>query len=210
MTSSACRRHWFVGVVMPAGLSDGGKKYPAAGLKSIPPAGPRGMGACGRRGRCRILLHGVALRTRCAAPGGEAVMCGIVGYVGRRNAVPLLVDGLKRLEYRGYDSAGLAVLEKGRVAIRKQVGRLSVLEEELGRRPVAGAPGIGHTRWATHGEPSEINSHPHTRFRRPDRRRPQRHHRELPGAATGPGAEGRTIPVGNGHRSDPASDRARN
>ena len=89
-------------------------------------------------------------------------MCGIVGYVGRRDAVPLLVDGLKRLEYRGYDSAGIAVVEKGRLVIRKCVGRLSALEEKLARQPVAGAPGIGHTRWATHGEPSEINSHPHT------------------------------------------------
>lgn len=89
-------------------------------------------------------------------------MCGIVGYVGRRDAVPLLVDGLKRLEYRGYDSAGIAVMGAGRLEIRKCVGRLAALEEKLARQPVAGAPGIGHTRWATHGEPSEINSHPHT------------------------------------------------
>ncbi|MBU1908911.1 MAG: glutamine--fructose-6-phosphate aminotransferase, partial [Verrucomicrobia bacterium] len=89
-------------------------------------------------------------------------MCGIVGYVGPRDAVPLLVDGLKRLEYRGYDSAGLAVMEKGRLEIRKCVGRLAALEEKLAREPLSGAMGIGHTRWATHGEPSEINSHPHT------------------------------------------------
>ncbi len=88
-------------------------------------------------------------------------MCGIVGYVGSRNAVPLIVDGLKRLEYRGYDSAGLAVLQDRHLTLRKCMGRLSVLEERLGAKPVRGTPGIGHTRWATHGEPSELNSHPH-------------------------------------------------
>lgn len=88
-------------------------------------------------------------------------MCGIVGYVGKRDAVPLLLDGLKRLEYRGYDSAGLAVLQGGAFAVRKCVGRLGALEERLQQEPLSGAPGIGHTRWATHGEPSEINSHPH-------------------------------------------------
>jgi len=89
-------------------------------------------------------------------------MCGIVGYVGPKNAVPLLIEGLKRLEYRGYDSAGVAVLQAdGSLAVRKRVGRLSNLEEALEAQPVAGGLGIGHTRWATHGEPSEINSHPH-------------------------------------------------
>jgi len=89
-------------------------------------------------------------------------MCGIVGYVGPRNAVPLLIEGLKRLEYRGYDSAGVAVLQAdGTLAVRKRVGRLSNLEDALEMDPVAGGLGIGHTRWATHGEPSEINSHPH-------------------------------------------------
>lgn len=89
-------------------------------------------------------------------------MCGIVGYVGPKNAVPLLIEGLKRLEYRGYDSAGVAVLEAdGVLAVRKRVGRLSNLEEALEAAPIAGGLGIGHTRWATHGEPSEINSHPH-------------------------------------------------
>jgi glucosamine--fructose-6-phosphate aminotransferase (isomerizing) len=89
-------------------------------------------------------------------------MCGIVGYVGPKNAVPLLIEGLKRLEYRGYDSAGVAVLQTGgSLAVRKRVGRLANLEEALDASPVAGGLGIGHTRWATHGEPSELNSHPH-------------------------------------------------
>ncbi len=89
-------------------------------------------------------------------------MCGIVGYVGPKIAVPLLIEGLKRLEYRGYDSAGVAILQAdGVLAVRKRVGRLSNLEEVLDAKPIAGGLGIGHTRWATHGEPSEINSHPH-------------------------------------------------
>ena len=89
-------------------------------------------------------------------------MCGIVGYVGPRNAVPLLIEGLKRLEYRGYDSAGVAVRQPdGALAVCKRVGRLANLEDALEADPVAGGLGIGHTRWATHGEPSEINSHPH-------------------------------------------------
>ncbi len=89
-------------------------------------------------------------------------MCGIVGYVGPKNAVPLLIEGLKRLEYRGYDSAGVAVRQAdGALAVRKRVGRLSNLEESLEAESVAGGLGIGHTRWATHGEPSEVNSHPH-------------------------------------------------
>ena len=89
-------------------------------------------------------------------------MCGIVGYVGPKNATPLLMEGLKRLEYRGYDSAGVAIRQKdGLLAVCKRVGRLANLEEALEVLPLAGGLGIGHTRWATHGEPSEINSHPH-------------------------------------------------
>ncbi len=89
-------------------------------------------------------------------------MCGIVGYVGPKNAVPLLIEGLKRLEYRGYDSAGVAVRgADGALSVLKRYGRLSNLEEALETEPLAGGLGIGHTRWATHGEPSEINSHPH-------------------------------------------------
>ncbi|HQQ61412.1 MAG TPA: glutamine--fructose-6-phosphate aminotransferase, partial [Kiritimatiellia bacterium] len=89
-------------------------------------------------------------------------MCGIVGYVGPKNSVPLLLEGLKRLEYRGYDSAGVAVrLAGGELAVCKRAGRLSNLEEALEADPLAGGLGIGHTRWATHGEPSELNAHPH-------------------------------------------------
>jgi glucosamine--fructose-6-phosphate aminotransferase (isomerizing) len=93
-------------------------------------------------------------------------MCGIVGYVGNNEAVPVLVNGLKRLEYRGYDSAGIAVLGGGGLIVRKSKGPLKVLEEKIGGEIAGGAlggtMGIGHTRWATHGEPSDINSHPHT------------------------------------------------
>ncbi len=88
-------------------------------------------------------------------------MCGIVGYVGAREAVPLLLNGLRRLEYRGYDSAGLAVLEQGRLTVRRSVGRLAALEARLASEPAAGRRGIGHTRWATHGEPTEAIAHPH-------------------------------------------------
>lgn len=89
-------------------------------------------------------------------------MCGIVGYIGARDATPILVEGLSRLEYRGYDSAGIAVLEGGKIHVSKAKGRLKMLEEQLQKEPVHGLTGIGHTRWATHGEPSQINSHPHT------------------------------------------------
>jgi glucosamine--fructose-6-phosphate aminotransferase (isomerizing) len=90
-------------------------------------------------------------------------MCGIVGYVGDKNAVGIIVDGLKRLEYRGYDSAGVAVLGAGgTLEVRRAAGRMKVLEGILRERPVAGSLGIGHTRWATHGRPSDDNAHPHT------------------------------------------------
>lgn len=89
-------------------------------------------------------------------------MCGIVGYVGRQNAIPLLIDGLRRLEYRGYDSAGVAVLDRTGLSIRRAVGRLASLEDSLSQTPLDGRPGIGHTRWATHGAPTETNAHPHT------------------------------------------------
>jgi len=88
-------------------------------------------------------------------------MCGIIGYVGKKNVVPIILDGLKRLEYRGYDSAGIAVMDKDGFNVVKQKGRLSALESLVNQRPISGFMGIGHTRWATHGEPSDINSHPH-------------------------------------------------
>ena len=89
-------------------------------------------------------------------------MCGIVGYIGDKNAVPILMEGLHKLEYRGYDSAGVAVYTKESIEVRKYKGRLSVLEEHLKKETLDGCLGIGHTRWATHGEPSDMNSHPHT------------------------------------------------
>jgi glucosamine--fructose-6-phosphate aminotransferase (isomerizing) len=88
-------------------------------------------------------------------------MCGIVGYVGPREATPIIVEGLSRLEYRGYDSAGLAVIQDGRIEVRRDVGKLANLERMLAEDPVGGNIGIGHTRWATHGVPCPRNAHPH-------------------------------------------------
>jgi glucosamine--fructose-6-phosphate aminotransferase (isomerizing) len=88
-------------------------------------------------------------------------MCGIVGYIGFRDATPIILNGLKRLEYRGYDSAGIAVLEDGHIELRRDVGKLNKLEEMVREQPLQGQIGIGHTRWATHGEPSARNAHPH-------------------------------------------------
>src|SRR5262245_40726346 len=89
-------------------------------------------------------------------------MCGIVGYVGPRAATPILIDGLRRLEYRGYDSAGLAVHDGKAIEVVRAVGKLSQLDDALAKRPLPGSTGIGHTRWATHGRPSEHNAHPHS------------------------------------------------
>lgn len=89
-------------------------------------------------------------------------MCGIVGYVGNAQAAPFLLDGMSKLEYRGYDSAGIAVYEKGKIRVEKCVGRLDSLRHKLEGRMPEGSMGIGHTRWATHGRPSDRNSHPHT------------------------------------------------
>jgi glucosamine--fructose-6-phosphate aminotransferase (isomerizing) len=88
-------------------------------------------------------------------------MCGIVGYIGAQDATPIILNGLKRLEYRGYDSAGLAVLEDGKIGLRREVGKLSRLAALVADEPLKGHIGIGHTRWATHGEPSARNAHPH-------------------------------------------------
>ena len=88
-------------------------------------------------------------------------MCGIVGYIGSHQATPIILDGLKKLEYRGYDSAGIATLSQGESAIRRSEGKLVNLENILREQPLCGSIGIGHTRWATHGKPSEINAHPH-------------------------------------------------
>jgi glucosamine--fructose-6-phosphate aminotransferase (isomerizing) len=88
-------------------------------------------------------------------------MCGIIGYLGPQEAMPIILDGLKRLEYRGYDSAGMAVIGAHGLAIRRSVGKLMELDKLLRREPLPGQVGIGHTRWATHGRPSEANAHPH-------------------------------------------------
>ncbi len=89
-------------------------------------------------------------------------MCGIVGYVGHRSCVPILIEGLKRLEYRGYDSAGIAVAQDGRIRDDKAAGKIRELEGRLAGHAPEGTTGIAHTRWATHGEPNDLNAHPHT------------------------------------------------
>lgn len=91
-------------------------------------------------------------------------MCGIVGYIGQKNATPIIIEGLKKLEYRGYDSAGIAVLEDGEIKVRRDSGKIAHLHEIIQEKPIQGSPGIGHTRWATHGQPNERNAHPHIGF----------------------------------------------
>ena len=88
-------------------------------------------------------------------------MCGIVGYIGNQNATPIVLTGLKKLEYRGYDSAGIAVITNGHIEVRRDAGKLANLEQLVASLPIVGKIGIGHTRWATHGEPSAKNAHPH-------------------------------------------------
>ncbi len=88
-------------------------------------------------------------------------MCGIIGYIGKRNALPILIDGLKRLEYRGYDSAGVAVLNHGKAVLARKKGKIRELEHSLHGKDLTGIAGLGHTRWATHGKPSDENAHPH-------------------------------------------------
>ena len=88
-------------------------------------------------------------------------MCGIVGYIGAQNSVPVLINGLESLEYRGYDSAGVAVLSDNVINIRKTKGKVENLRNLLLEQPASGKVGIGHTRWATHGAPSDENAHPH-------------------------------------------------
>jgi glucosamine--fructose-6-phosphate aminotransferase (isomerizing) len=88
-------------------------------------------------------------------------MCGIIGYIGQQQVLPILIDGLRRLEYRGYDSAGVAVLRNGQIELRRSAGKLARLEEVIASHPLEGDYGIGHTRWATHGRPTEENAHPH-------------------------------------------------
>jgi glucosamine--fructose-6-phosphate aminotransferase (isomerizing) len=91
----------------------------------------------------------------------DEAMCGIVGYVGPKEATPILLDGLRRLEYRGYDSAGLATVQHGRLLLRKKAGRVADLTRYLHSHPAPGNLGISHTRWATHGPATDANAHPH-------------------------------------------------
>ena len=88
-------------------------------------------------------------------------MCGIVAYIGQRDATPIILSGLKKLEYRGYDSAGMATIDDGKINIRRDVGKLARLQSLVSEHPLMGNIGIGHTRWATHGEPNQRNAHPH-------------------------------------------------
>src|SRR5262249_55675622 len=88
-------------------------------------------------------------------------MCGIIGYVGPQEAQPILVEGLHRLEYRGYDSAGLATVAGGQLHLRKSAGRIAAVTKRLEKRPAPGQDGISHTRWATHGPANDVNAHPH-------------------------------------------------
>ena len=90
-------------------------------------------------------------------------MCGIVGYIGPRNCVPIIMEGLKRLEYRGYDSAGIAVIQNGGITVEKRAGKVIDLVNRINslNGTLSGHVGMGHTRWATHGEPNDINAHPH-------------------------------------------------
>src|SRR5437870_6329136 len=88
-------------------------------------------------------------------------MCGIFGYIGPRDPVPIIMGGLRSLEYRGYDSAGIAIIQDQKLQVRRSSGKLKNLEELLTKQPVTGQFGLGHTRWATHGRPTEENAHPH-------------------------------------------------
>ncbi len=88
-------------------------------------------------------------------------MCGIIGYMGKMEALPILLEGLKRLEYRGYDSAGVAIINNGDLLLEKTEGKIAQLEKHLVGKPCPGTTGIAHTRWATHGEPNTTNAHPH-------------------------------------------------
>src|SRR6476469_1626242 len=97
-----------------------------------------------------------------SSPGGRSDgMCGIIGYIGSKPVVPVLIDGLRRMEYRGYDSAGVAVVSPEGIELRRSAGKLANLENVIRTEPVDGVYGVGHTRWATHGRPTEENAHPH-------------------------------------------------
>ena len=133
-------------------------------------------------------------------------MCGIVGYIGKREAAPILMEGLHRLEYRGYDSAGIALARNGKLQVYKSKGKVRELERLLPEQ-LKGTPGIAHTRWATHGEPSDRNAHPHCDARESLRHRSQRHHRERARAARAARKPGRRVPLRDRLGSARAPDR---
>src|SRR5208282_1276996 len=115
----------------------------------------------GIRYDCALTITNCRVRLRRRLRRQSTRMCGIIGIIGGEPVAPLLVDALKRLEYRGYDSAGVATLEHGVLTRRRAEGKLKNLEQRLAREPLSGTIGIGHTRWATHGRPNETNAHPH-------------------------------------------------
>src|SRR5437764_15228306 len=116
----------------------------------------------GARSRSRVGPRSCAKAVRAWRPNtSEGIMCGIVGILGTAPVADSIVEALKRLEYRGYDSAGIATLEGGHLTRRRAEGKLKNLELRLSESPLQGVIGIGHTRWATHGRPSEANAHPH-------------------------------------------------
>ena len=131
----------------------------------------------------------------------EAIcMCGIVGYVGNREAEPILLEGLRRLEYRGYDSAGVATLTGAHLHLRKRAGRIADLASHLREQPAPGCIGISHTRWATHGPANDRNAHPHVGGDGRGRRRPQRRHRKLRRSQTPAASRRRRLPQRHRHR----------
>ena len=127
-------------------------------------------------------------------------MCGIVGYVGQREVVPLLMDGLRRLEYRGYDSAGVVAVDDGELQTVKAEGKLDRLKEKLEKQPLTGRYGLGHTRWATHGAAERAQRPPDGRLARPAGADPQRHHRELPAAQEAADRRGLDLHLRHRHR----------
>src|SRR5438477_13065871 len=107
------------------------------------------------------MLNSFGIRHSAFSIDKDSAMCGIIGYIGDKRVLPILIDGLRRLEYRGYDSAGVAVVHDGAIELRRSAGKLARLEEAIAIHPLDGDYGIGHTRWATHGRPTEENAHPH-------------------------------------------------